>query len=308
MPATPRPIAALVAGSGVALLVAGLLAPNVLLSNERLPLGLGQATWTIEDPDGTRDGKPAPVTRQLHMEIMEPASDDVAAVRIGDTVRAGEAAGDFDNLLTATTWSYEIDRISGAAVAPAQAQVILGMPAAEVPVDGAWLKFPSPAPQSDVDVFDPVLRGTAPARFVDTQEIGGRTVNRYQQTIAPTNIAQRYADPRNTLTIDGERTFLTHSAERELLVDEQTGVVVGINERVDDYYADADGRGVQNVVTYDGRMDEAQIAEFAQRVGGAQPRWASKALWWAVAGIGAVLALIGLIAALRPMRRPARRG
>ena len=308
MPATPRPIAALVAGSGVALLVAGLLAPNVLLSNERLPLGLGQATWTIEDPDGTRDGKSAPVTRQLHMEIMEPASDDVAAVRIGDTVRAGEAAGDFDNLLTATTWSYEMDRISGGAVGPAQAQVILGMPAAEVPVEGAWLKFPSPAPQTDVDMFDPVLRGTAPARFVDTQEIGGRTVNRYQQTIAPTNIAQRYADPRNTLTIDGERTFLTHTAERELLVDEQTGVVVGINERVDDYYADANGRGVQNVVTYDGRMDEGQIAEFAKRVGDAQPGWTSKALWWSVAGAGALLALIGLIAALRPMRRPARRG
>lgn len=308
MPATPRPIAALVAGSGVALLVAGLLAPNVLLSNERLPLGLGQATWTIEDPDGTRDGKSAPVTRQLHMEIMEPASDDVAAVRIGDTVRAGEAAGDFNNLLSATTWSYEMDRISGGAVGPAQAQVILGMPAAEVPVDGAWLKFPSPAPETDVDVFDPVLRGTAPARFVDTQEIGGRTVNRYQQTIAPTNIAQRYADPRNTLTIDGERTFLTHTAERELLVDEQTGVVVGLNERVDDYYADANGRGVQNVVTYDGRMDEGQIAEFAKRVGDAQPGWTSKALWWSVAGAGALLALIGLIAALRPMRRPARRG
>lgn len=308
MPATPRPIAALVAGSGVALLVAGLLAPNALLSNERLPLGLGQATWTIEDPDGTRNGKSAPVTRQLHMEIMEPASDDEAAVRIGDTLRAGEAAGDFDNLLSATTWSYEMDRVSGGAVGPAQAQVILGMPAAEVPVDGAWLKFPSPAPASDVDVFDPVLRGTAPARFVDTQEIGGRTVHRYQQTIAPTNIAQRYADPRNTLTIDGERTFLTHSAERELLVDEQTGVVVGINERVDDYYADANGRGVQNVVTYDGRMDEAQIAEFAKRVGDAQPGSTSKALWWSVAGVGALLALIGMIAALRPMRRPARRG
>ena len=303
MPATPRPIAALVAGSGVALLVAGLLAPNVLLSNERLPLGLGQATWTIEDPDGTRDGKSAPVTRQLHMEIMEPASDDEAAVRIGDTVRAGEAAGDFDNLLSATTWSYEMDRVSGGAVGPAQAQVILGMPAVEVPVDGAWLKFPSPAPASDVDVFDPVLRGTAPARFVDTQEIGGRTVNRYQQTVAPTNIAQRYADPRNTLTIDGERTFLTHSAERELLVDEQTGVVVGLNERVDDYYADANGRGVQNVVTYDGRMDEEQIAEFVKRVGDAQPGWTSKALWWSVAGAGALLALIGLIAALRPARR-----
>mgnify|MGYP001759288519 FL=1 len=193
--------------------------------------------------------------------------------------------------------------MSGEALSPAQAQVIFAMPAAQVAVNGVWLKFPSPAPASDVDVFDPVLRGSAVARFVDTQEIGGRTVNRYQQTVAPTNIAQRYADPRNTLTIDGERTFFTHAAERELLVDEQTGVVVGINERVDDYYADAEGNGVQNVLTYDGRMDEAQVTELVQRVGQAQPKAANPLLWWIVTGVGAVLALVGLIGSVVSARR-----
>lgn len=298
-----RSLAALVAGVGIALVVAGVLAPRVLLSGERLPLALGDATWTITDPDGTREGKSAPVTRQLHLEVMEPSGDERAAIRVGDSVRAGEAPGDFENLVSATTWSYELDRVSGEALSPAQAQVIFAMPAAQVPVDGAWLKFPSPAPASDVDVFDPVLRGSAVARFVDTQEIGGRTVNRYQQTVAPTNIAQRYADPRNTLTVDGERTFFTHAAERELLVDEQTGVVVGINERVDDYYADAEGNGVQNVLTYDGRMDEAQVTELVQRVGQAQPKAANPLLWWIVTGVGAVLALVGLIGSVVSARR-----
>lgn len=298
-----RSLAALVAGVGIALVVAGVLAPRVLLSGERLPLALGDATWTITDPDGTREGKSAPVTRQLHLEVMEPSGDERAAIRVGDSVRAGEAPGDFENLVSATTWSYELDRVSGEALSPAQAQVIFAMPAAQVPVDGAWLKFPSPAPASDVDVFDSVLRGTAPARFVDTQEIGGRTVNRYQQTVAPTNVAQRYADPRNTLTIDGERTFFTHAAERELLVDEQTGVVVGINERVDDYYADAKGNGVQNVLTYDGRMDEAQVADLVERVGQAQPKVANPLLWWVVTGVGAVLALVGLIGSVVSARR-----
>ncbi|OHO32771.1 hypothetical protein HMPREF2690_09450 [Corynebacterium sp. HMSC034E11] len=298
-----RSLAALVAGVGIALVVAGMLAPRVLLSGERLPLALGDATWTITDPDGMRAGESAPVTRQLHLEVMEPSGDERAAIRVGDSVRAGEAPGDFENLVSATTWSYELDRVSGEALSPAQAQVIFAMPAAEVPVDGAWLKFPSPAPASDVDVFDPVLRGSAVARFVDTQEIGGRTVNRYQQTVAPTNIAQRYADPRNTLTIDGERTFFTHAAERELLVDEQTGVVVGINERVDDYYADAEGNGVQNVLTYDGRMDEAQVTELVQRVGQAQPKAANPLLWWIVTGVGAVLALVGLIGSVVSARR-----
>lgn len=298
-----RSLAALVAGVGIALVVAGMLAPRVLLSGERLPLALGDATWTITDPDGMRAGKSAPVTRQLHLEVMEPSGDERAAIRVGDSVRAGEAPGDFENLVSATTWSYELDRVSGEALSPAQAQVIFAMPAAQVAVNGVWLKFPSPAPASDVDVFDPVLRGTAPARFVDTQEIGGRTVNRYQQTVAPTNVAQRYADPRNTLTIDGERTFFTHAAERELLVDEQTGVVVGINERVDDYYADAEGNGVQNVLTYDGRMDEAQVTELVQRVGQAQPKAANPLLWWIVTGVGAVLALVGLIGSVVSARR-----
>lgn len=298
-----RSLAALVAGVGIALVVAGMLAPRVLLSGERLPLALGDATWTITDPDGMRAGESAPVTRQLHLEVMEPSGDERAAIRVGDSVRAGEAPGDFENLVSATTWSYELDRVSGEALSPAQAQVVFAMPAAQVAVNGVWLKFPSPAPASDVDVFDPVLRGSAVARFVDTQEIGGRTVNRYQQTVAPTNIAQRYADPRNTLTIDGERTFFTHAAERELLVDEQTGVVVGINERVDDYYADAEGNGVQNVLTYDGRMDEAQVTELVQRVGQAQPKAANPLLWWIVTGVGAVLALVGLIGSVVSARR-----
>lgn len=298
-----RSLAALVAGVGIALVVAGMLAPRVLLSGERLPLALGDATWTITDPDGMRAGESAPVTRQLHLEVMEPSGDERAAIRVGDSVRAGEAPGDFENLVSATTWSYELDRVSGEALSPAQAQVIFAMPAAQVAVNGVWLKFPSPAPASDVDVFDPVLRGSAVARFVDTQEIGGRTVNRYQQTVAPTNIAQRYADPRNTLTVDGERTFFTHAAERELLVDEQTGVVVGINERVDDYYADAEGNGVQNVLTYDGRMDEAQVTELVQRVGQAQPKAANPLLWWIVTGAGAVLALVGLIGSVVSARR-----
>lgn len=298
-----RSLAALVAGVGIALVVAGMLAPRVLLSGERLPLALGDATWTITDPDGMRAGESAPVTRQLHLEVMEPSGDERAAIRVGDSVRAGEAPGDFENLVSATTWSYELDRVSGEALSPAQAQVIFAMPAAQVAVNGVWLKFPSPAPASDVDVFDPVLRGSAVARFVDTQEIGGRTVNRYQQTVAPTNVAQRYADPRNTLTVDGERTFFTHAAERELLVDEQTGVVVGINERVDDYYADAEGNGVQNVLTYDGRMDEAQVTELVQRVGQAQPKAANPLLWWIVTGVGAVLALVGLIGSVVSARR-----
>lgn len=303
---TSRILSVLLAGVGAALVVAGLLAPSVLLSGNRLPLALGEATWTITDPNGTREGEAAPVTRQLHMEIQEPSDGDTASVRVGDTLRAGKSGSDFNDLLTASTWSYAVDRVSGAAQGPAEAQLVMGMPATQVPIDGAWLTFPAPAPQDTVQVFDAVLRGAAPAEFVGEEEIAGRMVHRYTQRIAPTNVAMRYADPRNTLTIDGERTFLHHAVDREILVDQETGVVVGIDEKVDDYYADAEGNGVQNVVTYDGVMDRQDVEKLVQKVGDAQTAAADRGLWRVLAWVGAALTLAGLAGALRPGRAARR--
>lgn len=303
-----RVLSTLLAGLGVALMVAGLLAPRVLLSGARLPVDLGQATWTIEDAEGTRDGEPAPVVRQLHMEIQNPSDDDTASVRIGDTVRAGDAGSDFDNLVSASTWSYVLDRVTGSAQGDAQVQLVMAMPPAQVPIDGAWLKFPAPAPKEAVQVFDPMLRGSAPAQFVGEEEIAGRTVYRYSQVVEPTNVALRYADMRNTLAVPGEnggqiRTFLFHRAERELLVDQITGVVVGIDEMVDDYYATEDGRGVRNIVTYDGKMDRAQTEELLRRLGNSHAPSTQRAWQWGIAGLGALLLATGLIGALRTGRR-----
>ena len=302
-----RILAAVLAGLGAALVVAGLLAPSVLLSGNRLPLALGEATWTLTDPEGTRDGQPSPVTRQLHMEIQEPSDGDTASVRVGDTLRAGESGSDFNDLLTASTWSYALDRVSGAATAPAEVQLIMGMPATQVPIDGAWLTFPAPAPQGAVEVFDPTLRGTAPAEFAGEEEIAGRAVYRYSQHIAPVNLAMRYADPRNTLTLEGEdgepmRTFLHHAADREILVDQETGVVVGIDETADDYYADAEGNGVKNVVTYDGVMDRQDVEKLARKVADAQTAAANRGLWNVLTWVGAALALAGVLGALWPGR------
>ena len=308
---TSRILSVLLAGVGAALVVAGLLAPNVLLSGNRLPLALGEATWTITDPNGTRDGEAAPVTRQLHMEIQEPSDSDTASVRVGDTLRAGESGSDFNDLLTASTWSYAVDRVTGAATGPAEALLVMGMPATQLPVDGAWLTFPARATPDTVQVFDPVLRGSAPAEFDGEEEIAGRTVYRYAQHIEPTNVAMRYADPRNTLTLEDDngepqRTFLHHAADREILVDQETGVVVGIDEKVDDFYADAEGRGVQNVVTYDGVMDRQDVEKLVQKVGDAQTAAADRGLWRVLAWVGAALTLAGLAGALRPGRAARR--
>lgn len=172
----------------------GWVAPSFILDDGRLPLSLKQTTWTMHDPDGVSDGQPAPVTRQLHMEIREPSNAGVAAVRVGHTLRAGEAATDFDNLVTASTWSFEMNRKTGRVEEPADVQLVMGMPAVQVPVEGFWLKFPAGVVAEQAhEVFDPVLRASAPAHFVDKKELNGRELYRFRQEIPPTNVAQRYA-------------------------------------------------------------------------------------------------------------------
>lgn len=303
-----RVLPTLLFGAGVALVVGGLVAPAALLFDARLPLDLENTTWTISDPDGTREGKPAPVVRQLHLEVRNPSGEDTASVRVGDTLRAGAEDSDFDNLVSASTWAYRLDRVSGEAREPAQVQLVMAMPAVEVPVDGVWLKFPVDVQRRDYDVFDPALRGSAPAQFVGSEEIDGREVYRFSQEIAPTNLAQRYADDRNTASIEGpegeqQRGFLFHSAQRELAVDRVTGIVVAIDEKVDDFYGDARGKELQSLVSYDAHADEDQMHALLGELDGIDPESRARAVSWVVTAVGGLLALVGLLLAVRRRRR-----
>ena len=89
-------------------------------------------------------------------------------------------------------------------------------------------------------------------------------------------------------------------------MDQETGVVVGIDEKVDDYYADAEGTGVQNVVTYDGVMDRQDVEKLVRKVDDAQTAAADRGLWRVLAWVGAALSLAGLAGALRPGRAARR--
>lgn len=299
-----RVLSALLVAVGVALAVGGWFAPSFLLVDARLPLSLGTTTLTVHDPDGVRDGQPAPVTHQLHMEIREPSGAGTAAVRVGDTLRAGTAPTDFDNLVAASTWSFEMNRKTGGVQDPAEVQLVMGLPTTQVPVEGFWMKFPTGVTEQTYEVFDPVLRASVGAEFVDKEELAGRTLHRFRMEIPPTNVAQLYADERNRGFHEGEdgeltRTFLFYAAERELLVDQVTGLVVGMDEAVDQYYGDAEGRGLENVVTYDAAMDRAQVEELVGKLSGVRSEAYFSGVTWGLVGLGALLALLGAIGALR---------
>ena len=157
MLSTSRILSVLLLGLGVALLVAGLVVPRFIHADGRMPLDPAATTWTLRD-DGAQtrlmtdpDGRvlEAPVTRQLHLEVQNPADGDEATVRIGDTFLRESRQEELDRLISAQVWSYRLDRLDGSATSPATLTDQIGSPGLQVDVEGVWLKFPTDAQQTD---------------------------------------------------------------------------------------------------------------------------------------------------------------
>lgn len=303
-----RIFSSLLLGLGVALLVAGLVAPRFFHADGRLPLDLEATTWTLEDPEAQSrlniDGRvlDVPITRQLHLEVQDPADEDETTVRIGESTMRESRQDELDRLISAAVWNYRIDRVTGEATSPATLTDQLAAPTAEVDVDGLWLKFPANAEQTTYDVFDPLLRESRPAVFAEELEMDGRTVYRYRQEIEPTNVAQLYAGLGNTMVLaeeDGSTTqgYLFHSATRDIFVDQASGMVVEIRASVDDYYGTADGERREQVLAFDGEMPQEQIDALLDQAASISDVTVSQTIRWVIVGIGAVLALIGLAGA-----------
>lgn len=312
-----RILSALLVGLGITLIVAGLIAPRMLNADGRLPLDLEQTTWTLRDDAATTrllaDGRQleTPVTRQLHLEIQEPATEDTATVRIGTSLLRESQQEDSDRLITAATWAYELDRHTGEATTPATLTHTIGMPPVEVPVDGVWLKFPSDAQQTTYDVFDPVLREARPATFVEETEIAGRTVYQYRQVIEPTNVARLYAGVFTTADLDGERGMLHHSATTDYYVDQVTGLVVDVETRIDDFYAPAgaedDPAAREPFLRFDGARDDAQVEALADELNDRPDPDTVNLVRWIVVAVGLIVLAIALAGAFLTGGRNGRR-
>ena len=302
-------------GLGVALIAAGLAASSFLSFSPRLPLDIEGTTWTMHDENATAQALSAegvsqyegPMTYQLNMDIQEPADKDTATLRVGESAIRG-GTGNVEDLSFARVWAYPVDRLSGKATGPAALSHTMGSPTAEVPVEGYWLKLPADAEQTTYPVFDPVLRTAADAVFEESLDIDGRTVYRYRQEIEPTNVATLYAG--NTTTTlsneDGstEQGYLFHSATRDLFVDQATGLVVGMDVDVRDYWADREGNEREVQFAFTGATDEQSRAELLQQAERFPRSAVGQWVRWGGVGSGALLVLFG---ALGAFRRPAQR-
>ncbi len=310
-----RLLSSLLLGVGVALLVAGLVAPRFLPEDARLPLGLEATTYTlVDDAADTRlmtdpDGRvvTAPVTHQLHMEIQNPSDADTATLRIGETYMRGSQQEELDRLISAEVWSYGIDRTTGAATTPATLTDQLASPVSEVDVDGVWLKFPSDAQQTTYEVFDPQLRETRPAEFVEELEMNGRSVYRYRQEIGPTDLSTLYESPFNVVTLpDFTELHWFHSVTRDLLVDRVSGLVVEIREDIDSWYGAPESEERQQILRFEGRMPQEQIDTLLDEASAVRDPGTSGTIRWVVVGVGGVLTLIGLAGAFGAFGRGRR--
>ena len=304
-----RIVSVLLLGLGVALIAAGIVAPAFLNFSPRMPLDLDKTTWTLRDDDahsqvlGPEGAQPyqGPLTYQLNMELQAPKGDDGVTVRVGEsTMRgAGEGLSDLDN---AKVWSFDMDRLTGAGIGDLRLSDTLASPAIEIPLDGYWLKFPADAEQTNYPVFDPTLRKSVDAVFQEEVEMQGRTVYRYHQEIEPTNVATLYAANGTTTTFqneDGstEQGYLYHSGWRDYFVDQATGMLIGLDVNIDDYYADRTGFGREQAFVFDGRTSEEDEAAFLSQADSfPRPAWA-EGLRWAIIGLGSVLVLIGIAGA-----------
>lgn len=305
-----RIFSVLLLGLGVALIAAGIVAPAFLDFSPRLPLNLKNSTWTLHDDSAdsqqmSKDGaKPysGPMTYQLNMDIQEPSDKEKATLRIGETRMRGEGQG-LDDLSQAQVWTYPVDRLSGEAMGEASLSHTLATPSDTVTVDAYWLKFPADAEKTNYPVFDPTLRKAVDAVFEEETTMDGRTVYRYHQEIEPTNVAQLYAADGNTTSLpkeDGgeEQGYLTHSGSRDFYVDQQTGLVVGMDVDIDDYYADREGVGRERAFVFNGSTSEEDQSALLEEAKDFPRDHVAEIIRWIAIGLGVVLALLGIIGAL----------
>ncbi|WBT09150.1 DUF3068 domain-containing protein [Corynebacterium sp. SCR221107] len=302
-----RIFSALTVGLGVMLLAWGLLAPYFLHFDGRMPLDLRNTTLTLTD-DQAKARIPqqdkvitVPVTRQYHAQFMDPVDTNSVTARIGVTTMRESNQDELDRLIDATVWSYRLDRFTGQALTDATMADQPASAAKQVPIDSLWVKFPSNAEQTTYQVFDPVLRDSAPAVFEEETQMGGRTIYRYHQEIKPTDVAARYSSVFNTIEVSSDAdeeaattANLYHSGTRDYYVDQVSGLIVDIKEQIDDYYGDSSGKKIEQALLFDGQGSQEQTDALVAQAATVPDGHVGRIVSYVILSLGILLTVLGL--------------
>lgn len=281
-----RIVSAICLGFGTLFLVLGICIPRYITNDGRLPLDLSTTTMRIYDENSG-------ILRQAHVELLEPSDRNSVTVRMGLSTYDGQGT-QLENLVDASIWSFLLDRVDGSALAPATISYQMASPVATIDIPGVWLKFPTNTQASMYQYFDYTLRSSRQAIFEDSFEKDGRTIYHFHQHIDPTNISLLYEDLSTTTTIDGETYYLFHSVQRDIYVDQKTGLIINIEENIHDYYGDENGNEVQDYLTFQGSTPQDLQEEFFNQAKAVPTNDILHIFCWVLNIIGFGLVLIGI--------------
>ncbi|WP_187975024.1 DUF3068 domain-containing protein [Corynebacterium poyangense] len=293
----------LLIGVGVALAAAGLLGPRVIHLDARVPLDVEENTMRLHDSEAKSRivGDPdagvvvGPMVRQLHTTVQEPVDEDNATMRVGVSVRREQAPSEAEGLTTAQVWDFGIDRRTGKINTQMRVSDQIASPPADISANCWWLNFPPNPEQTTYQIFDDTLRRCEPAVFRGEEDVAGRPAYHYYQRIDPTNVAQEYNGPFTiTHFSDGREGYLYHSADRDVWVDQETGMLLKLSENIDDYYGDAHANRVEDNFTFHGRMPEQDVSARAEASAEVAKRGVVGIIFQVLKFLGAVLILGGL--------------
>ena len=307
----------LLLGLGAALIAVGVLLPKVINSDPKLPLDVPPTSYTMRaaegvstklTPEGKREEVVAPLRRQLHGELIQPADADKVSLRVGVTEMRelpAEVAGTdpLTELVDANIWTFTIDRLSGEFLAPATlVDRMAGVPRT-VDVEGHWVKFPSGTEQKEYPVFDDFMHDSVPAAFVGEEDRAGNKVLHFRQTIAKTNLAAKYRSYVSQISVGDKSGFLQYEGTRDWWVEPHSGSVIDVAEDINLWWETREGEPIMTYLRFAGQMSEDDSKRL---LAGALRVFKTPSLQpWSIGLIssGAILMFISIVGVVRPSSR-----
>ena len=296
-----------------AFLLAAALAVRVFLVPVMVSLPLDQTgATTVSDENATYFDMKELEQKQGYVEANvrvqgDPESEDAdsdVAVWVSGTAITDENG----ELVTPTTESTTcLDRHSAESVACDSAQ-INGEPS---DVEGLTVTFPLGTEARDYDVWNSNVGAAVPARYVGEEKVEGLTVYRFEQTIPETVIDERevpsaLAGGSGSGNVTADVVF---SNDRTLLVEPTSGKIVKVTENPVTVLRGPDGSAGITILSADFAPDDSGVRKTAGEAADLRDQITliRSVIPWALAGLGLVLVVLGLVLVLTGRRAGAHR-
>jgi hypothetical protein len=226
------------------------------------------------------------------------ASDDVAVWSSGTRLTDDGTGG----LINASQYTACLDRREAVAL-DCDAETVDEEPA---DVQGVTVTFPFGTEQRDYEVWNATTQQTFAARFVGEDEVEGVEVYRFEQEI-PDTVLRSTPVPAALAGATGEGTVeadIVYSNVRTLWVEPTSGVVVTSQESPSTRLVGPDGTEGATILRADITADPETVRAGAERAVENRDRIAliSRTIPLAVAGLGLLLVIAGLVLVTRSQR------